>query len=237
MTLGNCQLIPSLSDDNDPHLKSLNTSPNIIAIVPPNHQDSISKVVTRTEGRITKSVNIHSGYPNPLSIEAVERPKPRGLSPVQSIRRQSPSSGNTVEPSSIDGNSSKYDETDDSSFRSDKEMQSPNGQGFHVTVQESVKDLANGTVLQSTAISFTCNTIALIQNSNFHIYSVAAQGNGTPVLKCCGFNNGRFGSTLKTARETFSDSTEHCLTYASATLNDDVLCLICKENCIDIRKS
>lgn len=88
---------------------------------------------------------------------------------------------------------------------------------------------------QATAISPTCLTIALVNPSEFIVYSIG--NHVTSKLICCGFNDGRFGETRTTARKDFESLANPRFlnpTYLRASMSDRVVCIACKESCVDI---
>ena len=110
---------------------------------------------------------------------------------------------------------------------------SPRSNGFRV---KSVKKVQLGPkkAYQATAISSTCETIALITRSEFQIFSIPKPGSTATIsFKCCGFNDGRFGTSFKTAPKAMNPRSVSP-TYTRGAMSDLVLCIACVENCIDI---
>jgi hypothetical protein len=206
----------------------------------PNLRDSKSKIDMRSNGTDAESLNIPSAHSNLFNTEAGKMNKPPDLTPStfeQSVRRQSASSGNTSPPFSMDETASRNNETDVTSMRSEKVVTSPEVKGFRfkgiIRVQFKLK-----TAVQSTAISSTCETIALIKDSNFQIYSIPKTGsNGRITLKSCGFNDGRFGSSMNTLKKTVDQPSNPSPVYVLGAMSDTVLCIASTGNCVDIRET
>jgi hypothetical protein len=206
----------------------------------PNPRGPKSKGDTRSKNSDPESIYIPPVDLVSLSTEAgkgIEIPESVPLFPEQSVGRQSPSSGTTVRPFSISENSSRNNPSDVASTRSEKIMAFPEVKGFRVKKIVKVQ-LGPRTAVQSTAISSTCETIALIKDSNFQIYSIPEPGsNGRIALKSCGFSDGRFGSSLNTTRKQVNEPSDRSPVYTSAAMSDAILCIACIGNCIDIHET
>jgi hypothetical protein len=130
-------------------------------------------------------------------------------------------------PSSLPTNNT----TDASSIHSDKG--SPPVKGCRVKkVQVGLKK-----TYKATAISSTCETIALTTSSEFQIFSIPKPGsNGGISTKCCGFNDGRYGASLNNTQNV-TNVRNVSPTYLQGAMSDLVLCIACAENCIDIHET
>jgi WD40 repeat protein len=114
---------------------------------------------------------------------------------------------------------------------------SPSLKGFRVKTSTRVQVGKKGTY-QATAISDTCGSIALINKSDFVIFTVPVRGSDEMVrMVCCGFNDGRFGLTPQTADRFLNDPRAIKPTYVRAVMTDQILCIACAENCIDVHDS
>ena len=222
------------------YLANLNspTAPlDIITEELPNPRGSKSKGDTRSRKTDAESMFIPPVELVSLSTEAgkgIAIPESMPLPPEQGVRRQSTSSGTTARPFSISENSSRNNPSDVASMRSET---SHEVKGFRVKKIAKVQ-LGPRTAVQSTAISSTCETIALIKDSNFQIYSIPRPGsNGRIALQSCGFNDGRFGFSLSTMRKPVDEPSNRSPVYASAAMSDTILCIACIGNCIDIHET
>ena len=137
-----------------------------------------------------------------------------------------------------ESNSTRTTESEVSSIRSDWELREVKG---FMLEKIGVRYIGSGMEVESTAISPTCQTIALLSYSSFQIFSVGnTKSSDSIALKCCGFNDGRHGISRKIARESISDWTSPRRpfpTYVCAAMSDTILCVACKENCIDIHET
>jgi WD40 repeat protein len=111
---------------------------------------------------------------------------------------------------------------------------SPSLRGFRVKTTTRVQVGKKGTY-QATAISDTCGSTALINKSDFVIFTVPARGSDEMVrMVCCGFNDGRYGLTPQTANKFVNDPRAIKPTYLRAVMTDQILCIACAENCVDV---
>ena len=91
---------------------------------------------------------------------------------------------------------------------------------------------------QTTAISPTCDSVALITRTDFQIFSIPKPGiDGTITLKSCGVNDARFGrsaNTMAWCYEELSNPRVIKPDYIGAAMSDRLLCIACVQNCVDI---
>ena len=88
---------------------------------------------------------------------------------------------------------------------------------------------------QSTAISESCLTVALLTNNEFLIYAVGEKA--VSKLICCGGNDGRYGPSPDMAKkdaESMARPRTFSPMYIRAVLSDRVLCIACVQNCVDV---
>ena len=92
---------------------------------------------------------------------------------------------------------------------------------------------------QATAISATCQTIALINKSDFQIFSVPKSANEVPTLKSEAKNTGVFRSPPDTWTKDFNQDGKRDFQpqYMRAAMSDDILCISCDQNCIDLHET
>jgi len=89
---------------------------------------------------------------------------------------------------------------------------------------------------QATAISATCQTIALINKADFQIFSVPKSANEVPTLKSEAKNTGVFRSPPDTWTKDFNQDGKRDF-QPQYTMSDDILCISCDQNCIDLHET
>ena len=96
-------------------------------------------------------------------------------------------------------------------------------------------------IYQATAISSTCETIALIKRSEFQIFSIGKpeSGGGMTAMKSRGFNDGRYKMSVWSTTKSIDVPTAQKIspTYIRAAMSDTVLCIACAENCIEVHET
>lgn len=120
---------------------------------------------------------------------------------------------------------------DNTSLSSNGEQNPPQVRGFRVKTV-TMNQVGINANYQATAISATCQTIALITREDFLIFSVK----GVPIHICCGMPDGRYGKTRGTVKFDHEalEKRRGMVIYSRAVMSDDVLCIACEESCVDV---
>jgi len=90
------------------------------------------------------------------------------------------------------------------------------------------------TQYRATCISATVDKLALIDKYDFTIFSVPS--NGPIEIVCYGKNDGSFGKTLSSTHTVMHDLCPRSIapTYKRGIMTGHVLCIACREGCVDI---
>ena len=134
---------------------------------------------------------------------------------------------------------SKTNLSDTSSVQSGKGKTQPVVQASQVKTVSSMQ-IGQKKLYEGTAISPTCQTIALITRTEFYTFSLPeVDTDGSITMKCCGYNDGRFGQSSKTMARCFEElSNPRNITsdYLRAAMSDTLLCIACAQGCVDIHE-